>query len=208
MQGNKCKICRRAGVKLFLRGERCFSTKCAMIKRPYPPGKRIKKRKSLSEYGKELKEKQKLKNWYNLSEEQFSKYVKKALGKRGKVEDARTFLMKELESRFDNVIFKLGWASSRSQARQMVSHQHFLVNGKKINIPSYRLKKGDKITIHPSSMKLDIFQKLPAALKKYQFPSWLELNLEKLEGKIKEEPLMDESDFPAEISIIFEYYSR
>lgn len=132
MQGNKCKICRRAGVKLFLRGERCFSTKCAMIKRPYPPGKRIKKRKSLSEYGKELKEKQKLKNWYNLSEEQFSKYVKKALGKRGKVEDARTFLMKELESRFDNVIFKLGWASSRSQAQQMVSHQHFLVNGKKV----------------------------------------------------------------------------
>lgn len=206
---NKCKICRRAGVKLFLKGERCFSPKCAMIKKPYSPGRKLKRKvRTLSEYGKELKEKQKLKNWYNLSEEQFSKYVKKALGKRGKVEDAGTFLIKELESRFDNVIFKLGWASSHSQARQMISHKHFLVNGKIVNIPSYSLKKGDKIIIRPSSLKLNIFQNLPTTLKKYQPPSWLELNLERMEGKVKEEPLVEESDLPAEISIIFEYYSR
>jgi len=209
MINSKCKICRRVGVKLFLKGERCFSPKCAMVKRPYSPGGKMKRKvRSLSEYGKELKEKQKLKNWYNLKEEQFSKYVKKALGKRGKVEDARTFLIKELESRFDNIIFKLGWVSSHSQARQMISHKHFLVNGKRVNIPSYRLKKGDKITIHPSSLKLNIFQNLPTLLKKHQLPSWLELNLEKLEGEIKEEPFIEESDLPAEISVIFEHYSR
>lgn len=197
---DKCRICRRVGTKLFLKGERCFSPKCAMVKRPYPPGEKTKKRtKTFSEYGKELKEKQKLKNWYGLSEEQFKKYVKEALKKRGTVEDAGTFLIKRLESRFDNVIFRLGLAVSHNQARQMISHRRFLVNGKIINIPSYHLKKGDKI-IFRSSVKLN--------LKKHELPAWLSLNLEKMEAEVKEEPLVDLSTLPAEISAIFEYYSR
>lgn len=197
---DKCKICRRVGTKLFLKGERCFSPKCAMVKRPYPPGEKTKKRKTaFSEYSKELKEKQKLKNWYSLSEEQFKKYVKEALKKRGTVEDAGTFLIKRLESRFDNVIFRLGLAVSHNQARQMISHRRFLVNGKIINIPSYHLKKGDKI-IFRSSIKLN--------LKKHELPAWLSLNLEKMEAEVKEEPEIDLSTLPAEISVIFEYYSR
>ena len=180
-----------------------------MVKRAYPPGEKPKKRRSsLSEYGKELKEKQKLKNWYNLDEKQFSRYVKKVLEKRGKVEDAGDLLIKKLESRFDNIVFRLGWAPSRSQARQLISHKHFLINGKIVNIPSCELKKGDKITFRDSSKKLNIFKELPAALKKYQVPAWLALNIEKLEAEIKGEPSIEESGSPVEISVVFEYYSR
>ncbi|HDL74793.1 MAG TPA: 30S ribosomal protein S4 [bacterium] len=205
----KCKICRRMGVKLFLKGEKCFSPKCPMIKKPYPPGLKRKKRPSqLSEYGKELKEKQKLKNWYNLRERQFKKYVKEVLDKKGKVENAPLFLIKVLESRFDNVIFRLGIASSRNQARQFVNHGHFLINGKPVNIPSYQLKKGDKISISPFSQKKVIFQNLSENLKKQQFPLWLKFDLKKLEAEIVGSSTLEEAAPPSEISSIFEYYSR
>ena len=208
MINSKCKICRRLGVKLFLKGERCLSSKCPMVKRPYPPGKKGKRRpSSLSEYGKELREKQKLKNWYNLKERQFQKYVKEALEKRG-VEDAATLLIKTLESRLDNVVFRLGFASSRQKAKLLISHRHFLVNDKIINIPSYLVKKGDKIKIRPSSSKKTVFQNLPTILKKYETPAWLELNIEKLEGKVIGRPSLEEVAPPVEISSIFEYYSR
>lgn len=209
MINSKCKICRRLGVKLFLKGEKCLSPKCPMVRKPYPPGQKGKRKlKALSEYGKELKEKQKLKNWYNLRENQFRKYVKETLAKRGKVEDATSLLIKTLESRLDNVVFRLGFASSRSQARQLVSHSHFLVNGKVINIPAYQVKKGDKIIIQAAARKKNIFQNLPTLLKKYKAPAWLELNIEKLEGKVIGEPSLEEAAPPVEISAIFEYYSR
>lgn len=209
MIDSKCKICRRLGVKLFLKGERCLSPKCAMVKRPYPPGQKGKRRPSPpSEYGKELKEKQKLKNWYNLEENQFKNYVKETLEKRGKVGDVETELIKKLESRLDNVIFRLGFAKSHSQARQLISHGYFLVNDKKINIPSYQLKKGDKITIRPQKIKKKIFQDLLSSLKKYETPSWLQLDKEKLEGKVVGEPSIQDAVPPAEISAILEYYSR
>jgi small subunit ribosomal protein S4 len=180
-----------------------------MVKRPYPPGQKAKKRtRGLSEYGKELREKQKLKNWYNLDERQFRKYVKEVLAKRGKVEDAGDLLIKKLESRLDNVVFRMGFVPSRVQARQVISHGHFLVNGKKVDIPAYQTKKGDKITLHPRSPKKNIFQNLPTTLKKYNPPSWIELNIEKLEGKITGQPNLDEATPPAEISTIFEFYSR
>lgn len=205
----KCKICRRLGVKLFLKGEKCLSPKCPMIKRPYPPGQKGKRRTlPLSEFGKELREKQKLRNWYNLNERQFKRYVKEVLKKRGKVEDAATLLIRKLESRLDNVIFRLGFASSHPQAQQLISHGHFLVNGKPVNIPSYSLKKGDKISIHPQSKKKGIFQNLPSLLKKHQPPSWLQLDREKMEGKVIAFPSLEEVAPPAEISAIFEYYSR
>lgn len=209
MVNNKCKICRRLGTKLFLKGEKCLSPKCLMVKKPYPPGqKRTKRPRPFSEYGKELREKQKLKNWYNLKEKQFRNYVKEVLEKRGRVEDAGNLLIKKLESRLDNVVFRMGFALSRSQARQFVSHGHFLVNGRKNDIPSRQVKKGDIISLHPSSVGKTIFKDLKTNLKKYQPPSWIKLNPEKLEGEIIGGPSLDEAAPPAEISAVFEYYSR
>jgi len=209
MQDKKCKICRRLGVKLFLKGERCFSPKCSMIKRPYFPGEKGKrKNRGLSDYGKELAEKQKLKNWYNLGERQFRKYVKEVLAKRGKVEDTGALLIKKLESRLDNVVFRMGFASSRLQAKQIVSHGHFLLNGKKNDIPSCQIKKGDKINLKTDSRKKVIFQNLSTTLKNYKPPSWIKINIEKLEGEIIGQPTPEEAGLPIEISTIFEFYSR
>jgi len=209
MEDSKCKICRRIGVKLFLKGEKCFGQKCPLVRKPYPPGPKTKRRlKALSEYGKELREKQKLKRWYNLEEKQFKNYVKKVLGARGKVEDAAALLIKILESRLDNVVFRLGLASSRKASRQLVSHRHILVNGKPINISSYLVKKGDVIKIKPSSSKKNIFKNLPQVLKKYKTPSWLELSAQNLEGKVKDLPNLEEAAPPVEIASIFEFYSR
>jgi len=209
MEDAKCKICRRLGTKLFLRGEKCLSSKCPMVRKAYPPGLKRKRRiKAVSEYGKELNEKQRLKNWYNLKERQFRKYVKGVLQKRGKVEDAALLLIKTLESRLDNAVFRLGFANSRAQAKQLVSHGHFLVNGKLIDAPSYQVKKGDIITLKPQKIKKTIFQNLKNLLKKYKTPNWLELNAEKLEGKVTGEPSLEEAAPPVEISAIFEYYSR
>lgn len=209
MQNSKCNICRRLGTKLFLKGEKCLSQKCPMIKRPYSPGKKGKRRiLPLSEYGKELQEKQKMKNWYNLEERQFKKYVKEVLEKKGKVEDLSEILIKKLESRLDNVIFRLGLATSRAQARQLVSHGHFLVNGKKVNLPSYQLEKGDKIALCSRSVKKNIFQNLIPVLKKTKTPSWLKLNVEKIEGEVIGFPSLAEASPPVEISSIFEFYSR
>lgn len=209
MINSKCKICRRLGTKLFLKGEKCLSPKCPMVRRPYPPGRKGKRRHSgFSEYGRELREKQKLKNWYNLEERQFKKYVKEALAKRGRGGDVALLLIRKLESRFDNIIFRLGLAFSRDKARQLVSHGHFLLNGKPVNTPSCQLKIGDRISIKQSSSKKAAFQNLPTILKGHKPPSWLELDKEKLEGKVIGLPNFEEAAPPAEISTIFEYYSR
>ena len=180
-----------------------------MVKRPYPPGQKGKRRKGPpSEFGKELREKQKLKILYNLDEKQFKNYVKKVLERKGKGGDLSAFLIKILESRLDNVVFRLGFAQSRVQAKQLVSHNFFLVNEKPVNLPSYQLKKGDVITIKPQKTKKAIFQNLKNLLKKYKTPSWFELDVEKLEGKIVGEPKLEEVAPPVEIPAIFEYYSR
>lgn len=208
MKKNKCKICRRAGTKLFLKGEKCSSPRCPMVKKPYPPGKKGKRRTRLSGYGKELREKQKLRDWYNLGESQFKKYVNEVLEKRGQVEDAASWLIRKLETRLDNVVFRLGFASSRSQARQLVSHGHFLVNNRKVNTPSYTVEPGDQISIKESSKKKSIFEYLSRKLKKYQPPSWLSLNVSKIEGKVTSLPNLEDITPPADISMVFEYYSR
>jgi len=210
VKNSKCKICRRLGVKLFLKGERCLTQKCPMVKRSYPPGQKKKRRtRALSEYGEELREKQKLKKWYNLDERQFRKYVKKVLeSHQGGEKDVLILLIKTLESRLDNVVFRLGIAASRPQARQLISHGHFLVNSKSVDIPGYLVKKGDKIRISPSSRKKNIFQNLPTLLKKRELPSWISLDVEKLEGKVIGAPSLEEAVLPAEVSLIFEYYSR
>jgi small subunit ribosomal protein S4 len=210
MRDEKCKICRRLGVKLFLKGERCLSSKCPMVKRPYPPGQKGKRRKGPpSEFGKESREKQKLKILYNLGEKQFKNYVKKVLERKGKVGDLSTFLIKILESRLDSVVFILCFSKSRAQAKQLVSHNFFLVNEKPVNLPSYQLKKGDVIRIRPQkAIPAGWVQNLKNLLKKYKTPSWFELDVEKLEGKIIGEPKLEEVAPPVEIPAIFEYYSR
>jgi len=209
MKKDKCKICRRTGVKLFLKGEKCFSVKCSMIKKPYPPGQKGKRRVSpLSEYGKELKEKQKIRNWYNLSETQFKKYVREILKKRKTTENPAQLLIEKLEKRFDNVIFRLGFASSHPQARQLVSHGHFLINNKPVNVPSHQMKIGDKISVRPNSLKKTVFQNIIQVIKKHEVPSWLKINKEKLECEIIGKSTLEEVAPPAEISAIFEFYSR
>jgi len=183
-----------------------------MLRRPYPPGRRKKRRTTFSEYGKELREKQKLRNWYNLRETQFKNYVKEILKKRGRSgtekEDAPTLLIQKLERRFDNIIFRMGFADSRPRARQLISHGHFLINGKKVNIPSFQVKKGDKISISESSRGKNIFKDISITFKKKQIPSWLSVNAQKLEGEIKSLPTLIEVAPPVEISMIFEFYSR
>lgn len=197
------------GTKLFLKGERCLSAKCAMVKRPYAPGEKAKKRRRpLSEYGKELREKQKLRNWYNLTERQFKKYVKEVLDKRSKVEDASALLLKKLESRFDNVVFQMGFVNSRPKARQIISHGFFLINNRKVNIPSYQVRKGDKISLHPKASKKAVFQGLAVSLKKHKPPSWIKVEPVKLEAEIISEPNIEEINPPAEVSSIFEFYSK
>ena len=212
----KCKICRRVGTKLFLKGDKCFTPKCPMTLKPYPPGRKKKKRRrsSFSEYAKELREKQKLRRWYGLREKQFSNYVESVLNKaisfkkKEKKEDAEDVLIRLLENRLDNVVFRLGFALSRSQARQLVSHNHFLVNNRHVNIPSFELKKGDKIKVKQSSIKNNLFQKRSFAIKKYKPPSWLKLDVDKWEGEIVGLPNIEEVSPPANILSIFEFYSR
>lgn len=180
-----------------------------MVRRPYPPGKKGKRRFSvLSEYGKQLKEKQKIKNWYNLGERQFRKYVKEVLEKRGGAEDVTVILIRKLESRFENVIFRLGLAPSRAAARQMITHRCFFINDKTVNLPSYQLKVGDKVSIRPSAKKRGVFQKTAGVIKKHQPPSWLQLDAEKMEGKMVGLPKSEDAVLPVEISAIFELYSR
>lgn len=209
MRYDQCKTCRRLGQKLFLKGDRCFSQKCAMIKRAYAPGLQKKRRGgSSSEYKKSLNEKQALKKWYGISERQFKKYVKQTLEKMGKIENVSAELIKRLEERLDNVVFRLSFAKSRPQARQLVSHGYFLINGKPVNIPSYAVKKGDIISIKEHKKQKGVLKELSIQLKRHQAPSWLSLDKEKLEAKSIGEPNLDEVKPPAEISLIFEFYSR
>ena len=192
-----------------MKGDRCLSPKCAIIKKPYAPGEKPKKRKrGISEYGKELSEKQKLKNWYNLREKQFSNYVKDVLAKRSKKENTATLLIRKLENRLDNVIFRLGFCSSRKQSRQLVNHGHFLVNNRRVDIPSYQVKKGDIISIRPAGKEKPFFKNIISILEKHQTPSWIKFNAKKLEAEIIGQPSLEEAMPPAEVSAIFEFYSK
>jgi len=209
MKEDKCKICRRLNQKLFLKGEKCLSPHCPFIKRPFPPGPKKKRRRfRQSEYGKELFEKQKLRNYYGLTERQFSRYVKEVLGKRGKVEDAALLLIKKLESRLDNVVFKMGLAKSRKESRQIVSHNHVLVNGQPVNIPSFVLKKGSKIELKKQKKDKVLFKDLMISMKSYQPPQWLKVDKKNLSSEITGQPTLDEVGVPVDIASIFEFYSR
>ncbi len=205
----ECKKCRRVGTKLFLKGEKCESQKCPMIKKPYAPGQKPKRRKGhISQYGKELLEKQKLRYWYDLKEKQFARYVTAVIEKQSKVEPAGDQLLRKLESRFDNMVYRAGLASSRSQAKQMISHGFFHVNEKPVDISSYRIKAGDVIALRPGKKKKTIFEEFSTKMKNFTPPSWITLDVTKMEAKIIGEVVIEEINPPVEISSVFEFYSR
>lgn len=206
MTNAKCKQCRRAGEKLFLKGERCLTPKCPMIKKPYPPGVHGRsRRRGLSEYGQQLKEKQKIKRTYGILERQFKRYIKLASQQKG---DSRENLMRLLETRLDNTVFRLGFAKSRSQARQIVSHRQVMINKKTVNIPSYQVKAGQTITLRDKIKKSTLFENLKASLKNYQLPAWLSLDKQKLQGKVLNLPSVNDFGDLGPLGTILEYYSR
>ncbi len=209
MKQPKCKICRRLGEKVFLKGEKCMSAKCAMVKRAFAPGQKAKKRRSaLTEFGREMREKQKVKKWYGISESQFKGYVLEVMANRGQGVDVSASLVARLESRLDNVVFRLGWSKSRGQARLLVTHGHFTVNGRKVDIPSYKVNIGDIVSIRAHSRNKEALKDLPEIMKKYPLPKWLTYDIDKLEGKVVRYPTPEEVQLPSEISTIFEHYSR
>lgn len=203
----KCKKCRAIGEKLFLKGDRCFSPKCAMVRRPFKPGmhKKTRSRAGLSEYGKQLTEKKKMKLVYRIDENQLRRYFKESQTGKGSTME---ILFKKLEMRLDNIVFRLGFAQSRSVARQLVNHGHFWVNGRKLRIPSKGLKIGDVVTVRPQSLEMPVFKNLKEILKKQEIPNFLGLNREKIEGKVIAEPSMVELKPPFNISLVVEFYSK
>ena len=206
--GPKEKIERRLGAKLFLKGERSFSPKSATVKRMYPPGMHGKSfRRRLSEYGQQLQSKQKVRNTYRMLEKQFKNWAKDAI--KSKAETGSLYQVK-LEKKLDNVVFRSGLAQSRDQARQVVSHGHVLVNGRKINIPSYEVKKGDVLRVREGSLKSKYFSALvPQWIKKCQPPQWLEVDKETLSVKVSGIPTVSDSGLePKDIQSLIEFYSR
>ncbi len=203
--GPVCRFCRREGMKLYLKGERCYTEKCALERRNYPPGDQGARRKmrKMTEYGRRLREKQKLKRMYNMREEQFVRFFEMAARMReGQVGEN---LMRLLERRLDNVVYRLGFAASRNQARQIVRHGHILVNGKKVDIPSYLVKEGDVITVSEKSQ--DFIKKIVEA-NANEVPAWLESNKEALTGKVVRYPTREEMDTRINERLIVEFYSR
>lgn len=198
-----CRLCRREGQKLFLKGDRCYSTKCALEKRNFPPGQHGQGRKKISEYGLQLREKQKTKRFYGLQETQFRNLFDKAARKKGITGENLLIL---LETRLDNVVFRLGFASSRKEARQLVSHGHFTVNGRKVDIPSYQVKAGDIIKVKEKSASSPKFREIKDMT--ITVPSWVTVDVDKLEGKVISIPLRDEIDTPVAEHLIVELYSK
>ena len=200
-----CRICRREGDKLFLKGDRCYSDKCAIARRAYAPGQHGQGRKKSSEYGTQLREKQKAKRYYGLLEGQFYHYFELAEKMSGMTGEN---LLKVLESRLDNVVYRAGFAMSRPEARQLVSHAHFTVNGKKVNIPSYRVKPGDVVAITEKSMSNEKFKAVLEANASRPALNWLSLDKAKGQVTIVSLPERSEIDLQVEEHLIVELYSK
>ena len=204
--GAVCRLCRREGQKLFLKGDRCYTDKCSIERRGYAPGMHGNARnKKLSEYGMQLREKQKAKFIYGVLEKPFRNLFEKAQKMPGL---AGPNLMMLLELRLDNIVFRMGFARTRREARQIVDHKHVLVNGKCVNIPSYRVEAGDKIEIREKSKSLQRYKDIVEANTGHTTPSWMESNLESLSGTVLERPLREQIDVPVNETLIVELYSK
>ncbi|MCQ2554432.1 MAG: 30S ribosomal protein S4 [Clostridia bacterium] len=198
-----CKLCRREGQKLFIKGDKCYSAKCPLEKRNYAPGQHGKDKKKMSDYGTQLREKQKTKRFYGMQETQFRNLFEKASKMAGKTGENLLIL---LETRLDNVVYRLGFAASRKEARQLVVHGHFTVNGKKVDIPSIELKAGDVVAVKEKSQKSVKFSEIKDM--QVSTPSWLDLNVSKLEGKVVALPKREDIDTPVAEHLIVELYSK
>jgi small subunit ribosomal protein S4 len=204
--GSDCRICRRENVKLFLKGDRCYSDKCAFDRRSYPPGEHGERRgRKISDYGIQLREKQKIKRIYGLSEKQFHLFFERADRQKG-ITGAN--LLVSLERRLDNVVYRLGFANSRTQARQLVQHSHFLVNGKKVNIPSLLVRVGDVVEVRERSRKIQLIQDSLDAVVRRGVPQWLDLEKDNLKGVIKSLPVREDLTMPMQEQLVVELYSK
>ncbi|MGN1047445.1 MAG: 30S ribosomal protein S4 [Eubacteriales bacterium] len=203
--GPACKLCRREGVKLFLKGERCTTGKCAIDRRHSAPGQHGAANKKVREYGMHLREKQKSRRYYGVLEKQFVNLYKEAERLEGMTGEN---LLRLLECRLDNVVYRIGMAESHREARQLVRHGHFTVNGKKVDIPSYTLKAGDVVALKNTSRSSDKFKGLIEGLEKATFPKWLEVNKEAVSAKVVSLPAREDIDFDVNEQLIVEFYSK
>lgn len=203
--GSVCKLCRREGEKLYLKGARCYSDKCSFDRRPYVPGEHGQGRHKVSEYGTQLREKQKVRRIYGIMEKQFRNYFEKAENENGVT--GENFLQL-LEKRLDNVVYRMGFASSRNEARQFVLHGHIKVNGRKVDIPSYEIGVDDVISVKDSSRKSNRFKEIFEYNADFTTQEWLNSDLEKAEGTVVALPEREDIDYPVEEHLIVEYYSR
>lgn len=204
--GAVCRLCRREGQKLFLKGERCYTGKCSVARRSYAPGQHGQARnRKASEYGRQLRTKQYAKRYYGVLESQFRHYFEMAEKMQGVTGEN---LLRLLESRLDNVVYRLGFASSRAEARQMVTQGHFTVNGRKVNIPSYLVKVGQTVAVKESSRSLEKIKAIVEANSSRVVPKWLEVNRESMEAKVAAMPVREDIDLPIEETLIVELYSK
>jgi small subunit ribosomal protein S4 len=201
--GPVCKLCRREGVKLYLKGDRCYSDKCAIVRRAYAPGQHGQSRKKLTNYGLQLREKQKARRIYGVLEGQFRKYYDVADKKKGITGET---LLNLLETRFDNIIFRMGLAASRKEARQLVRHNHFNINGARVNIPSYHLSVGDVVAVKEKSRSSEKFKAIAEVAT--NLPKWLTVDKDKLEGQMVALPQREDIDIPVNETLIVELYSK
>jgi len=204
--GSVCRICRRENTKLFLKGDRCYGEKCGFERRSYPPGQHgQQRRRKVSDYCIQLREKQKVKRMYGLLEQQFQSNFKKAERMKG-ITGSNLLLL--LERRLDNIVYRLGFASSRNHARQLVRHDHFLINGRKVNIPSYLVKVGDTITLREKSRKAQVFLESMETVARRGIPEWLEMDNENFTGAVKAFPNREDLTMPIQEQLIVELYSK
>ena len=204
-RGSVCRLCRRESIKLYLKGSRCETAKCAIEKRAYPPGQHGQGRTKFSEYGVQLREKQKVKRIYGVLEKPFRNYFFKADKKKGVTGEN---LLQSLELRFDNVVYRIGLAPSRNAARQLIRHKHFNVNGKKMNVPSYMLKQGDIITPNPNKTKKKPVNEAIENIKEKTLPEWLSFDADSKQGIVQSMPTREDVKLPIEEQLIVELYSR
>lgn len=202
--GPVCRLCRREGVKLYLKGEKCYSDKCPVVKRATPPGQHGASRRKPTEHAIQLREKQKARRYYGVLERQFERYFEMASRKKGVTGEV---LLQTLERRLDNVVYRMGFAASRAEARQIVKHSHIEVNGRKVNIPSYLVREGDVVAVRESSREHKRIKELAAAATR-TVPAWLSVDPEALRGTVLRLPNRDEIDTPVQEQLIVEFYSR
>ncbi len=203
--GPLCKLCRREGEKLFLKGTRCYTEKCGVERRKYPPGQHGQSRGKLSDYGMQLREKQKVRRVYWIMEDQFRNYFEKASRLKGITGEV---LLQLLERRLDNVVYRMGFALNRRESRQLVRHGHFMVNGKKVDVPSYILKDGDMVAVTEKSRELQAITESLSIAEHRGFPEWVEVDTKSLTGKFTRVPSRDEIQLPVQEQLIVELYSK